>query len=101
LSTVTIKGDDGKEYYACSQNENLVTWQQNNPAPLVVVPDITSYLTTEGKFLSNADLAVGIRLHLIGSPCDQKLRDPVIISAFDDLLKGIGYMADILPSKKD
>lgn len=90
LNTVTVSCDTG-EFYICSQNENLLCWKTSEGTPMVMAPDITSYVTINGDPLSNADLLEKMQIHIIASPCDEKMRNSKILGAFGAQLKSIGY----------
>lgn len=54
-------------------------------------------MTVDGLFKSNADLTKGMRVHVIASPCDEKLRTKEMVNSFLELEKGIGYFGAFVP----
>ena len=59
---ITIKGDSGHLYKIIFQNESLILWDSNSDKPLVMAPDLISYLIEddEGQYVfSNGDIMDG------------------------------------------
>lgn len=97
LNTVTIEEANGNKLYINSQNENLIAWSAGNDLPLVIAPDLISYVTPDGQPLSNADIKKGDELLLIGSEAPEKMKQAQIIDTFLETLKGMGYYGNYVP----
>lgn len=80
-----------------SQNESLLAWRSDRSSPLLMSPDLLCYLTPHGLGVSNADLAQGQEVALIGAVARPELRSPRILAAFLDLLRGLGYRGPYVP----
>ncbi len=93
LGYVVLKDQAGVEFWIYNQNENLMAWRSDQPAPVVMSPDLICYLTTDGKVFSNADLSIATdkEVAIIAAPSPKEMRADSIVQAFLDVYKTIGY----------
>lgn len=80
-----------------NQNESLIAWRADRSSPLLMGPDLLCYVTPDGRGMSNPDLVVGQEVALIGVKARGELAVPKIVSAFLELLRGIGYRGPYVP----
>jgi DUF917 family protein len=99
FGTVVIKADDGSTITIYNQNENLIAFSDQSPAPLAMGPDLICYLTKNGQAFSNADIDDEIKQQevvVIGVPAPT-MRSAFIINQFMIALAGIGYAGPYVP----
>lgn len=93
-SVVTFDGAAGRAVVV-GQNENLLTWVDDDPAPAVTAPDLLCYLGTDGQPFSNADLGPVQQAHteiaLIAAPTPPLGRSPAVVAAYVNLYRKLGY----------
>lgn len=93
---VFIKNQAGQEMIIYNQNENLMAWNTADNFPLILAPDMISYVATDGTTFTNAtdDMSkvMGKEIAVIGSRARAKLRDSeYTINAFMNTLRQLGY----------
>lgn len=71
------------------KNENMIAWRNNKP--IVMVPDLICWLTTDGEPLTNADVKEGLEVAIIGAKANEKWRVANGFELFKHILKLIGY----------
>lgn len=62
VGIITIKGMDGNIYKIIFQNESLILWDSSSAEPLVMAPDLISYLIEDSKMqytFTNGDIMDG------------------------------------------
>lgn len=62
VGVITIEGDSGHLYKIIFQNESLLLWDSDSPIPLVMAPDLISYLIEDDKkqyVFTNGDIMDG------------------------------------------
>lgn len=102
FGTVTLQNKAKQQMTIYNQNENLIAWRSDTIEPQIIAPDLITYLTTDGKTFSNADMGIpkGKEVAIIGARCTRYLRKKSIVSAFEAGLKGIGYAGKYEPIEK-
>jgi len=91
-----IKNQAGQEMIIYNQNENLMAWNTADNFPLILAPDMISFIATDGTTFTNAsgDMAkvMGKEIAVIGSRARAKLRDSdYTVNAFMNTLRQLGY----------
>jgi hypothetical protein len=91
-----IKNQAGQEMIIYNQNENLMAWNTDDNFPLILAPDMISFIATDGTTFTNAsgDMAKvkGKEIAVIGSRARAKLRDSdYTVAAFMTTLRQLGY----------
>lgn len=77
------------------KNENMMAWRKDKP--LVTVPDSICWLRTDGEPLTNADVAEGMDVAVIGKKAHEKWRTPEGFKVFKHVLESIGYKGGYVP----
>lgn len=77
------------------KNENMMAWRKDKP--LVTVPDSICWLRTDGEPLTNADVAEGMDVAVIGKKAHEKWRTPEGFKVFEHVLESIGYKGGYVP----
>lgn len=99
--TVSLESvsDPGEHLYIYNQNENMIAWSSRRAQPLAMAPDLICYLTTEGQPFSNADLdlAKDKVVSIIAIAANPALCDPVLVAAFQTVLRQLGYAGPYVP----
>ena len=109
IETRTVKGFDfarttiagianyrGKTFNIDSKNENMIGWQERKP--IIMVPDLISMMTTEGKPLSNADTKEGTEIAVLGIPAPEPWkRTPEGFNCWKPILENLGYEGPYIP----
>lgn len=71
------------------KNENIIAWRDGKP--IIMVPDLICWLTTDGEPLTNADIKEGLEVAAIGKRAHEKWKAPQGFKLFDHILESIGY----------
>jgi DUF917 family protein len=71
------------------KNENIIAWRDGKP--IIMVPDLICWLTTDGEPLSNADIEEGLEVAAIGKRAHEKWKVPQGFKLFYHILESIGY----------
>jgi len=71
------------------KNENMIAWRDGKP--IIMVPDLICWLTTDGEPLSNADIEEGLEVAAIGKRAHEKWKVPQGFKLFSHILESIGY----------
>ncbi len=102
--TVETKGgfDYGKVHVADVRvdykNENMITWRGKKPA--VISPDLTCWMTTDGKPLTNADIKEGLEVAVIGIKAHERWRTPEGLAVYRPVLEELDYTGKYIPIEK-
>lgn len=92
---LSIKNQAGEELIIYNVNENLMAWNTRAKAPLILAPDMISFMATDGTVFTNAssDLQTvqGKEVVVIGSQARPQMRSDYIIQAFMTVLRQMGY----------
>ena len=107
VGVITIKGDstkkgDSKHHYTIIfQNESLILWDSNSAQPLVMAPDLISYLIEDGKYVyTNGDIMHGnalkkelngAKIVVYGIAAPNALRTSAMQSNTMKVLNALGY----------
>ncbi|NIR17018.1 MAG: DUF917 domain-containing protein [Desulfobacterales bacterium] len=86
---------DVRVYY---KNENMIAWKGKNP--VVISPDLTCWMTTDGRPLTNADIEEGLEVAVIGIKADERWRTPKGLAVYRSVLKELGYDGKYTPIEK-
>lgn len=99
VGSVTVTGEAGPTLQILNQNENLLAWFEDSPAPAVMAPDLITFMTTEGQPFSLADPenAKGTKIVVIAAPSPAGYTDQPVIDAWMPLLRSIGYWGPYVP----
>ncbi len=86
----------GKTFNIDSKNENMIGWQDEKP--IIMVPDLISMMTTEGKPLTNADTKEGMDIAVLGIPAPEPWkRIPEGFNCWQPILENLGYEGPYIP----
>ena len=101
VGSVTVTGEAGPTLQILNQNENLLAWFEDSPAPAVMAPDLITFMTTEGQPFSLADPenAKGTKIVVIAAPSPAGYTAKPVIYAWMPLLRQLGYWGPYLPFK--
>jgi DUF917 family protein len=77
------------------KNENMIAWKKGKP--VVMVPDLICWITTDGQPLTNADLEEGMEVAIIGIKADEKWFVKDGFELFRNVLRSIGYDGEYQP----
>ncbi|KUK02430.1 MAG: hypothetical protein XD58_1397 [Thermotoga sp. 50_1627] len=80
------------------KNENMIAWKKGKP--VVMVPDLICWITTDGQPLTNADLEEGMEVAIIGIKADKKWFVKDGFELFRSVLRSIGYEGEHQPLQK-
>lgn len=94
-----IEQADGTEVVVYNQNENLLAWQRNLPAPIGIAPDSLCYVSKDGHAFSNneAPQYIGKEVYLIGLLAEARLREPDLLAAYQAALAALGFYGSYVP----
>lgn len=98
-SIVTIS-DGTTTVRITGQNENLLTWVNDESAPRVIAPDLVCFLGVDGTPYSNADLPApgsATKLAVLAAPTPAQGRTASTVSAYLDLYRQLGYGGGYAP----
>jgi len=91
--------DYGKVYVADIRvdykNENMIAWRAGKP--VIISPDLTCWMTTNGKPLTNADVKEGLEVAVIGIKAHERWRTPEGLAVFRPVLTELGYKEKYIP----
>ncbi len=94
--------DYGKVYVADVRvdykNENMIAWKAKKP--VVISPDLTCWMTTEGRPLTNADIKKGLDVAVIGVKAHERWRTPEGLAVYRPVLEELGYTGKYIPIEK-
>jgi len=71
------------------KNENMIAWRGGKP--IIMVPDLICWLTTDGEPITNADVKEGLEVAAIGKMAHEKWKTPQGFKLFGHILESIGY----------
>ena len=71
------------------KNENIIAWRGGKP--IIMVPDLICWLTTDGEPLTNADIKEGLEVAAIGKRAHEKWKTPQGFKLFGHILESVGY----------
>jgi len=99
LGQMTLVNTEGQQRVVISQNENLLLWDVQQPAPLLTAPDLIMMMTTDGQVFSNADVhsVSGKQIAVIGAPSASVLHEPPLLGVFQAALRALGYAGANVP----
>jgi DUF917 family protein len=80
------------------KNENMIAWRAEKP--VVVSPDLTCWMTTDGKPLTNADIKEGLQVAVIGIKAHKRWRTPEGLVVYRPVLAELGYTGEYIPIEK-
>lgn len=93
---VKIKIENQSEYFTIyTQNENLILFSSSKLEPLIVAPDSICYLREDFLPITNSEIKIGNKIHIVGVQSNPKLRSNYTINCFQKLLETIGYAGNI------
>jgi len=73
----------------------MIAWKKGKP--VVMVPDLICWITTDGQPLTNADLEEGMEVAIIGIKADEKWFVKNGFELFRNVLRSIGYDGEYQP----
>lgn len=76
------------------KNENMIAWRGGKP--IVMVPDLICWLTTDGEPLTNADIKEGLEVVAIAKRAHEKWKTPQGFKLFAHILESIGYKGEYI-----
>lgn len=98
---MTLKNKGGRELVIYNQNENLMVWRTDRPAPLAMAPDLICFIATDGTVFTNATPDVAAvkdkEVVVFGARAQEAMRDPKIVASFLALLRTLGYGGPYVP----
>ncbi len=77
------------------KNENMIAWRARRP--VVISPDLTCWMTTDGKPLTNADIKEGLEVAVIGIKAHERWRTPEGLAVYQPVLAELGYTERYVP----
>jgi hypothetical protein len=77
------------------KNENMIAWKAGKP--VVISPDLTCWMTTDGKPLTNADINKGMEVAVIGIKAHERWRTPEGLAVYQPVLADMGYSGKYIP----
>lgn len=77
------------------KNENMIAWRAKRP--VVISPDLTCWMTTDGKPLTNADIKEGLEVAVIGIKAHDRWRAPEGLAVYKPVLAELGYTEEYVP----
>jgi DUF917 family protein len=77
------------------KNENMMAWRAGKP--VVISPDLTCWMTTDGKPLTNADLKTGMEVAVIGIKAHERWRTTEGLAVYKPVLAELGYTGKYVP----
>lgn len=99
--TIEDEGDSARHYTIIFQNESLILWDSNSAQPLVMAPDLISYLIEDGKYVyTNGDIMHGnalkkelngAKIVVYGIAAPNALRTSAMQSNTMKVLNALGY----------
>ena len=77
------------------KNENMIAWKAGKP--VVISPDLTCWMTTDGKPLTNADIKKGMDVAVIGVKAHERWRTTEGLAVYKPVLAELGYTEKYVP----
>ncbi|WP_455283643.1 DUF917 domain-containing protein [[Eubacterium] cellulosolvens] len=77
------------------KNENMIAWRAGKP--VVISPDLTCWMTTDGRPLTNADIKEGLEVAVIGIKAHDRWRTPEGLAVYQPVLAELGYTEKYVP----
>lgn len=110
LGVITIEGEDDPEhlYKIIFQNESLILWDSRSATPLIMAPDLISYLIEEKPFTNGDIMDNGIlkkrlkkkNIVVYGIAAPKELRKSESMSKqYMSILNTVGYYGKYVPLK--
>jgi len=75
------------------KNEHIMAWKDNNP--IVMPPDIMSFLLDSGEAITNTDLKEGVKVHVVAAKAPEVWRTPKGLELFGP--RHFGFDVDYVP----
>lgn len=77
------------------KNENMIAWKAGKP--VVISPDLTCWMTTDGRPLTNADIKEGLEVAVIGVKAHDRWRTTEGLAVYQPVLAELGYTEKYVP----
>jgi len=100
---VHIKADDD-EYVVVAKNENMMVWSRKNDTPMVLSPDLISYIQPDGTVLSNTEIESHFKSSTSSMPvalfsmrADKAIDAPWFHKQYSEVFQSYGYYGPYHP----
>jgi len=92
---VKIHGNNGEKWSVLNQNENMLCYEQSQQGILLSAPASICYLKTDGTPVTNAEIAIGDSIFLLGITPIRAFEDRKYLEKFRSQLEELSYYGEL------